>query len=36
MAGFVIDTHPAVGPKFSRAKCRNTALPRPAMRGELL
>jgi hypothetical protein len=36
MADFVIETHPAVGPKLSRAKCRNTALPRPAMRGELL
>ena len=33
---FVIETHPAVGPKLSRAKCKNTALPRPATRGELL
>ena len=31
---FVIEMHPAVGEKFSRARCRNTALPRPAMRGE--
>src|ERR1039457_6389047 len=36
MADFVIETHPAVGPKLSRTKCRNTALPRPAMHGELL
>jgi len=36
MAGRVIETHPAVGPKLSRAKCKNTALPRPAIRGELL
>ncbi len=33
IADFVIETQPAVGPKFSRARCRNTALPRPAMRG---
>ena len=26
----------AVGAKLSRAKCKNTALPRPAMRGEVL
>ena len=32
----VIEMHPAVGEKFSRARCRNTALPRPAMRGEWL
>jgi hypothetical protein len=36
IADFVIDTQPAVGPKFSRARCRNTALPRPLMRGEQL
>ena len=36
IADFVIETQPAVGPKFSRAKCKNTALPRPAMRGEVL
>ena len=36
IAGFVIETHPAVGEKFSRVRCRKTALPRPAMRGELL
>ena len=33
MADFVIETHPAVGEKLVRARCRNTALPRPAMRG---
>ncbi len=32
----VIDTQPAVGPKLSRAKCRNTALPRPETRGLVL
>ena len=26
---FVIETHPAVGAKFPRARCRNTALPQP-------
>jgi hypothetical protein len=36
IAAFVIETHPAVAEKFSRARCKNTALPRPAMRGELL
>jgi hypothetical protein len=36
IADFVIETHPAVGEKFGRARCKNTALPRPAMRGELL
>jgi hypothetical protein len=36
IAGFVIETHPAVGAKFSRARWKNTALPRPAMRGEVL
>ena len=36
IADFVIETQPAVGPKFARARCKNTALPRPAMRGELL
>ena len=30
---FVIETQPAVGEKLARARCRNTALPRPAMRG---
>jgi hypothetical protein len=30
---FVIETQPAVGEKLFRARCRNTALPRPAMRG---
>ena len=34
IADCVIETQPAVGPKFSRARCRNTALPRPAIRGE--
>ena len=34
--GRVIATQPAVGPKLSRARCRNTALPRPAMRGRVL
>jgi len=33
IAGLVIDTQPAVGKKPGRARCRNTALPRPAMRG---
>jgi hypothetical protein len=33
---FVIETQPAVGEKFGRARCRNTALPRPAMRGAVL
>ena len=33
IADRVIETQPAVGAKFSRARCRNTALPRPAMRG---
>ena len=33
IAPFVIDTHPAVGEKSLRARCKNTALPRPAMRG---
>jgi hypothetical protein len=32
----VIETHPAVGEKFTRAKCRNTALPRPTTRGLVL
>ncbi|MCA6123355.1 hypothetical protein J6500_15825 [Bradyrhizobium sp. WSM 1704] len=32
---FVIEMQPAVGEKFGRARCRNTALPRPAMRGPL-
>jgi hypothetical protein len=36
IADGVIDTQPAVGPKFSRAKWKNTALPRPLMRGEWL
>ena len=36
IAGFVIETHPAVGKKFMRAKCRKTALPRPAIRGAAL
>jgi pyridoxal phosphate enzyme (YggS family) len=36
IAPFVIDTHPAVGEKSVRARCRNTALPRPAMRGLVL
>src|SRR5438876_6832812 len=36
MAGFVIATQPAVGEKFFRARCRNTALPRPAIRGRVL
>ena len=30
MLDSVIETHPAVGEKFMRARCRNTALPRPA------
>jgi len=29
----VMETQPAVGEKLVRARCRNTALPRPAMRG---
>ena len=33
MADFVIETHPAVGEKLVRARCRNTALPRPAIAG---
>src|SRR5882757_4342358 len=33
---FVIETQPAVGEKLLRARCRNTALPRPAMRGAAL
>jgi hypothetical protein len=36
IADRVIETQPAVGPKFSRARCRNTALPRPAIRGLVL
>jgi hypothetical protein len=36
MADFVIETHPAVGEKLGRARCRNTALPRPAIRGARL
>jgi hypothetical protein len=36
MADFVIETQPAVAEKFVRARCRNTALPRPAIRGALL
>jgi hypothetical protein len=36
IADFVIETHPAVGEKLVRARCRNTALPRPAMRGAAL
>ena len=36
MADFVIETHPAVGEKLGRARCRNTALPRPATRGPAL
>ena len=33
---FVIDTQPAVGAKLLRARCKNTALPRPATRGAAL
>jgi hypothetical protein len=36
IADLVIETQPAVGKKFGRARCRNTALPRPATRGEVL
>jgi len=36
ISDLVMETHPAVGPKFSRARCRKTALPRPAIRGEVL
>ena len=36
MDDFVIETHPAVGEKFVRARCKNTALPRPLMRGAAL
>jgi hypothetical protein len=36
IAFLVIDTHPAVGEKSLRARCKNTALPRPAMRGRVL
>ena len=36
IADFVIETHPAVGPKLPRARCRNTPLPRPLTGGELL
>src|SRR3982074_2680296 len=36
IADFVIDTQPAVGEKFWRARCKNTALPWPAMRGWVL
>lgn len=36
IADRVMATQPAVGPKFGRAKCRNTALPRPAIRGRVL
>ena len=35
-ADFVIETQPAVGEKLVRARCRNTALPRPAIRGPAL
>src|SRR6266700_583603 len=31
IADFVMETQPAVGPKLSRARCKNTALPRPAV-----
>jgi hypothetical protein len=34
--GRVMAMQPAVGPKLSRARCRNTALPRPEMRGVVL
>ena len=33
IAVLVIEMQPAVGAKFARARCRNTALPRPLMRG---
>ena len=36
MVARVIETQPAVGEKFGRARCRNTALPRPAIRGWVL
>src|SRR5690242_11774513 len=36
MDDLVMETQPAVGPKLSRARCRNTALPRPAVRGVVL
>jgi hypothetical protein len=36
MLDFVIETHPAVGEKLGRARCRNTALPRPATLGPAL
>jgi len=36
MLDFVIETQPAVAEKLERAKCRNTALPRPATRGPAL
>ena len=36
MADWVIETQPAVGEKSCRARCRNTALPRPAIRGAVL
>jgi hypothetical protein len=36
MEDFVIETHPAVAEKLLRARCKNTALPRPATRGALL
>ena len=36
MDDFVIETQPAVGEKLCRARCRNTALPRPAIRGAAL
>src|SRR3569623_1215897 len=32
----VMPTHPAVGAKLSRARCRNTALPRPGIVGRVL
>jgi hypothetical protein len=36
IADLVMAIQPAVGPKFSRARCKNTALPRPATRGRVL
>src|SRR3954454_18193884 len=36
IAGRVMATQPAVGPKLGRARCRKTALPRPAIRGRVL
>ena len=36
IAECVMETQPAVGPKFFRARCRKTALPRPGTHGIVL